>query len=493
MKKFLSLVLALVLCLSVASIAMPASADEAPYELVWLRYGSVGTTDAQAGLGAVQDAANEWLKANGYNFTVNMMQVEDANNLQVQMAAKEHIDILWRNASQLTDTLIRGNFLYNIVDLYKNYEGLYNSIPENIWATLLRDGGKALYVIPTYKECGIGVSVSVPVSACKKFGWDELLNDDHTKIWSLDEFTPYLEQAAEDGSYEVLYNFDNNEVVNGSREYYMLDKIAAINNFIGIDLSVEGATEATLVPDIPSYQEYVALMNSWNEAGYIHENFATGQATSELDRLFVAEALTPDQQNYVNSRKELNKDGQGVVYVRMTDTYLNSTSSLGSGMSFASYTPDIDACLKFMDALYGNTEFADLCLYGIEGVNYTRTDDGRVEKIADSGYDFGTWSCANVMTVSLTTTDSLDKKEKYAKFNEEAKPSYILGFVFDTEPVAAEVIACNAVVAEHQKLLENGFMGEDGLAAYREALVSAGAEKVLEEVNRQLAEFFAAK
>ena len=55
------------------------------------------------------------------------------------------------------------------------------------------------------------------------------------------------------------------------------------------------------------------------------------------------------------------------------------------------------------------------------------------------------------------------------------------------------MLACNAVVAEHQSLLEMGFAGEDGIAAYRDALVAAGAEKVLEEVNRQLAEFFAAK
>ena len=85
---------------------MPASAEEAPYELVWPRYGSVGTTDTQPGLGAVQDAVNEWLKTNGYNFTVDMMHVEDMNNLQVQMAAKEKLDIIWRNASTLSDTLI---------------------------------------------------------------------------------------------------------------------------------------------------------------------------------------------------------------------------------------------------------------------------------------------------------------------------------------------------------------------------------------------------
>ena len=234
-------------------------------------------------------------------------------------------------------------------------------------------------------------------------------------------------------------------------------------------------------------------MNSWNEAGYIDDRFATGGITDEMNFLFYAEAMTPDHANQINERSQLNKDGKGCVYIRLTDTYLNSTSSLGSAMAFASYTPHIDYCLEFMDALYSKTELADLCLYGIEGTHYTRAEDGRVERIADSGYRFDAWSCANVMTPSLATTDAVDKKEKYAKFNEEAKPSKLLGFIFDTEPVAAEVLACNAVVSEHQGLLENGFMGEDGLAAYREALVSAGAEKVLEEVNRQLAEFFAAK
>ena len=490
MKKFLSLVLALVLCLSVAGISMPATAEEEPYELVWLRYGSVGTTDMQPGLAPVQEAVNEWLKNNGYSFTVNMMQVEDMSNLQVQMAAKEKYDIVWRNASTLSDTLIRGGFLYNIIDLYKNYEGLYNSIPENIWNTLIRENGKALYIIPTYKECGIGVAVDVMVSTCERFGWDEILNDDHTKIWTIDELTPYIEEAMATGDYEVAYRF--NTRFNSSREYDQIDSIAAVNSFIGLDLTTD-TQEAALVTDIPAYQDYIAVMNSWYEAGYIDDRFATGGITDEMNFVFYAEAMTPDHANQVNERSHLNKDGKGCVYIRLTDNYLNSTSSLGSGMAFASYTPHIDYCLEFMDALYSNTEFADLCLYGIEGVHYNRLEDGRVEKIADSGYDFGTWSCANVMTVSLCTTDSLDKKEKYAAFNENAKSSYILGFVFDTEPVASEVLACNAVVSEYQKLLENGFLGEDGLSDYREALVSAGAETVLAEVNRQLADFFAAK
>ncbi len=491
MKKLLSLVLALVLCLGMMSITLPAKADEEPYELVWLRYGQRGTTDAQAGLKPVQDAVNEWLKNNGYNFTVNMTQIEDMSTLQVEMAARDKMDIVWRNASDLSDTLVRGNFLYNIVDLYKNYEGLYNSIPENVWNTLLRENGTALYMIPTYKECGIAVYASVPVSVCERFGWDEILNDDHTKVWKVEELTPYIAEAMETGDFEVAYHF--NTFFNGNREHDLLDTIAAVNSFIGVDLEAEGNQKAALVTDIPSYQNYINLMNSWNEAGYIHEGYAAGGINDEMEILFYPEAATPDHQSQINSKQWLQKDGNGAVYIRLTDTYLNSTSALGSAFGFASYTEHIDYCMEFMDALYSKTELADLCLYGLEGVHYNRTEDGRCERIDDSGYRFDAWSCANVMVPSLSTTDSLDKKEKYAAFNESAKPSLLMGFVFDSTSVDAEVLACNAVVSEYQRMLEYGFLGESGLNDYRDALVAAGADKVVEEVNRQLEAFFASK
>lgn len=491
MKKFLSLILALVLCMGMASVTLSAKADEESYELVWLRYGQRGTTDAQSGLVEVQAAVNDWLKENGYNFTVDMTQIEDMSTLQVEMAAKDRMDIVWRNASDLSDTLIRGNFLYNIADLYKNYEGLYSSIPENVWNTLLRENGTALYLIPTYKECGLAVYASVPVSVCERFGWDEILNDDHTKVWSVEELTPYIEEAMATGDFEVAYHY--NTLFQGNREHDLLDSIAAVNSFIGVDLESEGNQQAALTPDIPAYQNYVSLMNSWNAAGYVNEAYATGGINDEMEHLFYPEAATPDHQAQINSKQWLQKDGNGAVYIRLTDTYLNSTSALGSAFGFASYTEHIDYCLEFMDALYSKTELADLCLYGIEGVHYNRAEDGRCERIDDSGYRFDAWSCANVMVPSLSTTDSVDKKEKYAAFNENAKPSLLMGFVFDSADVSAEVLACNAVVSEYQSLLEKGFLGEDGLSDYRDALVAAGAEKVLAEVNNQLADFFAAQ
>ena len=486
MKKVLALVLALVLCLGVGAVST-ASAEDAPYEIVWQRY---GTAD-QTGVAAVQEQVNKWLADNGYNFTVDMSQTRNGDTIQIQMAAKEHIDIFWSNASDLTNTLLAGGFLYDIGGIYKDYEGLYNSIPENIWGSLLRNDGASLYQIPCYKEAGLANAFVIKKSDAEKFGWDEIIKNDPTRIWDIKEFEPYLAEAAETGEYDSLLYIAGQLQCNGSREYPGMDKFAAITDFLAIDLEGD-TTKALKVTDIPAYQDIVKTMVKYCEAGYLNEEEATGTITDEKPWLFHSETLTPDFQNNMDNRYS-KWDENGVYYMTMSDTYLTSTSALGSAYSIASYTENIDACMKFFDALYGNTEFADLCLYGIEGTNYTRNDDGTVTKIKDSGYDFATWATANVMTVSLESSDSADKKEQYAAFNAAAKDSILMGFVFDRTKVDAEYNACNAVKAEYQKLVEKGFMGEEGLQEYSDALDGAGVQVVLDELNAQLAEFFAAK
>ena len=486
MKKVLALVLALVLCLGVGAVST-ASAEDAPYEIVWHRY---GTAD-QTGVAAVQEQVNKWLADNGYNFTVDMSQVRDGDTIQIQLAAKEHIDIFWSNASDLTNTLLSGGFLYDIGGIYKDYEGLYNSIPENIWGSLLRNGGASLYQIPCYKEAGLANAIVIKKSDAEKFGWTDIIANDPTRLWSYADLKPYLEEAAATGEYTYPLYMGGQLQCNGSREYPGMDKFAAITDFLAIDLEGD-ATKAVKVTDIPAYQDIVKTMVEYNEAGYISEDFMTNTYSDQNPWLFFMETLTPDFQNNMDNRYS-KWDENGVYYLTMSNTYLTSTSALGSAYSIASYTENIDACMKFFDALYSNSELADLCLYGIEGVNYNRLDDGSCEKIADTGYKFDTWATSNVMTVSLENTDSADKKQQYADFNASAKDSILMGFVFDRSNVEAEYAACNAIKAEYQKMVEMGFMGEDGLQEYSDALDGAGVQVVLDELNAQLAEFFAAK
>ena len=268
MKKVLALALALVLCLGVGAVST-ASAEDAPYEIVWHRY---GTAD-QTGVAAVQEQVNKWLADNGYNFTVDMSTTYSADNIQIQLAAKEHVDIFWSNASDRTNTLQAGNFLYDIGSIYKDYEGLYNSIPENIWNSLLRNDGKSLYQIPCYKEAGLANAIVVKKSDADKFGWTDIIANDPTRIWSYADLKPYLEEAAETGEYTYLLYMGGQLQCNGSREYPGMDKFAAITDFLAIDLEGD-TTKAVKVTDIPAYQDIVKTMVEYNEAGFITKIFA---------------------------------------------------------------------------------------------------------------------------------------------------------------------------------------------------------------------------
>ena len=233
LKKFLSLVLALVLCLSVCAIST-ASAEDAPYTVAVRRYGDAD----QTGVAAVQEQLNTWLADNGYNFTVDLSTVYAGNTIQIQLAAKDHIDIIWSNAGDMTNTLLGGNYLYDIGGIYKDYEGLYNSIPENIWNSLLRNGGTSLYQIPCYKEAGLANAIIIKKSDAEKFGWDEIIANDPTRIWSIAELEPYMAEAAETGEYEYLFNLNSmTSLCNASREYTGMDDYAAITDFIAIDLN----------------------------------------------------------------------------------------------------------------------------------------------------------------------------------------------------------------------------------------------------------------
>ncbi len=488
MKKFLSLVLALVLCLSVAGIVMPASAEEEPYELVILRYGS----NDQPGDEAVVGEINKWLSENGYNFTISTQLTTWGDpNLQIRLAAKEHIDISWTNYAGTYSTMIDGNFFYNLIDIYKDYEGLYNSMPEYIWNSVLRDGGKSLYQIPCYKEAGSADALVVLKSVADRFGWSDIIANDASRVWTLQELEPYMAEAYATGDYEQMIFMCGVLFSNGTNEYIGIDDYAAITSYIAIDLSGDTA-KAVKITDIPAYQDLVKTMVKYNEAGYITEGQLTGTASRDQTWVFNVDVYTPDFQNNMDNRYA-TYDENGVYYMRLSESYRLNNSALGSAYSVISYTENVEACMQFMDALYSNTELADLWLYGIEGVNYTRLEDGSCQKIADSGYSYDTWCSSNVMTVSLQDTDSKDKKEQYAAFNDNAVDSILLGFDFDDSAVKAECAACDAVFTEYGKALNYGFLGEEGLDDFADALEGAGVQKVLDEVNAQLAEFFAAK
>jgi hypothetical protein len=91
---------------------------------------------------------------------------------------------------------------------------------------------------------------------------------------------------------------------------------------------------------------------------------------------------------------------------------------------------------------------------------------------------------------------ALDRKfdEILARWNANVKPAHPLdGFTFDKSNVTTELSIVDSLVAEYYTPLISGMAGDaaTAMAALKRQLDNAGMAKVVNEVNRQAAEFLA--
>ena len=83
----------------------------------------------------------------------------------------------------------------------------------------------------------------------------------------------------------------------------------------------------------------------------------------------------------------------------------------------------------------------------------------------------------------------------YTDFNKGDYVSKAHGFRYNNAPVIDQVIACQAVNSEYQKSLVYGAVSDldATIAEYNEKLYAAGLQDIIDEKQRQLDEFLAAK
>lgn len=452
-----------------SEVKVEESKEEAvePVEIVWYRHTKLNDDEQK-----VTDAINEYIEP---LIGVRVKVITNQNtDLKLALAAGEEVDLFWTANWNNGRTYISGNVAYDLTDLLQNYEGLYSSMPEIIWENSESNGKN--YFVPVYKEAANGYSVVVPTAIVDKYGWDLSGVDD------LLDLTPFLKDVHEDGM-DSAWSPANAGAYIYMWKYY--------DDLVGSMLSIKrGDDSGTVVSwfDTPEYEEYCKTMYEWNQAGYIHQEDVSPEANSHITKVqegrtaFAMWSNTPDGKANASARY-----GMELEVLPITPNFIKNDSTFGSAYMINAKTEKVDACLKLLELLYTDEEFANLATFGIEGEHWNKTADGRVELIADSGYATeGVWATTNVMAPSLLVGESADKKEQYAVYNENALGQASFGFTYDRTPIDAEMTAVSAVIKEYRALLENGFYDpEEYLPKLREGLKKAGIDKVIEEVQNQ--------
>ena len=152
--------------------------------------------------------------------------------------------------------------------------------------------------------------------------------------------------------------------------------------------------------------------------------------------------------------------------------------------------------MKMLNYLMTSTEMMNLLNWGEEDVDYVVNSDGLLDypEGVDAntvGYHLGAgWILPNQFVCTPWASDGKDIYEKVAKYNTTAVVSKLLGFVFDSSPVADEVAACQVVYDTYYKSLQTGAVDPDEyLSQFMDELKTAGMQAILNEEQRQIDEF----
>ena len=174
----------------------------------------------------------------------------------------------------------------------------------------------------------------------------------------------------------------------------------------------------------------------------------------------------------------------------------SKVTAVGSAISATSKNPE--RAMMFQNLLYKDKVFSNHVAYGVEGQDYTvvsgKGTDKPVVKTSEN-MKWAIWKCEldSLWDQWGSNWNSYEALKFMKKGTDVAPVSPILGFTFNGEPVKKELAQIASIDSAADKILSFG-MEPNGdvdkyLADLKGQLKDAGYDKVLVEINKQIAEW----
>ena len=166
-----------------------------------------------------------------------------------------------------------------------------------------------------------------------------------------------------------------------------------------------------------------------------------------------------------------------------------------------SFCKDPEAAMRILNVLYTDPEAANIFMNGVENVTYVVNSNGQLEwpegvtNNEEAGWFTGyNFSHPNGFLCPTWYNQRPDAYDLMKEDNANAIPSKALGFVCDLSSVSDQYAACANVIAQYYLPLINGVVDiDETLPVFQQALRDAGIDDIVQEKQRQLDEWLAAK
>ena len=395
--------------------------------------------------------------------------------------------------------LAREGAFYPITDLLDQYAPNTKKLfKDTVWEGLTCDG--EIYMVPTYKDNANVMGYIYNKTMADDLGIDMSQFDTNVSVMDDEEFLMDV-LAKRNAKYP-----DKKEVPlvnNATAHAYFFNYVDlgagsyAITNyknhpaFAGYDDVTVFNMYAT-----EEYKELCLKRQRLCEAGVIAWDYkAGGYGASKC-------FIVPSWGYITISDHQYSKEWESVL-VKFDTMWSSISSYTVAGTAIPVNCPHPEKAMQFIELLNTDPYIGTLLHFGIENVHWKKTADGDVtfegtrnEDPKSRGYynwyGMGTGAVTNLECApsELVGEDGyLLKQMKY--INENADMPTYPAFVFNPEPVANEIAACNNVVAEYNGELMAGHYEsaadvEAALAAFLAKLEANGVQKIIDECQKQM-------
>lgn len=307
-------------------------------------------------------------------------------------------------------------------------------------------------------------------------------NFDFKSVKHINDVEPFLEILKKNESDK--YPFRPNNI-----DEWVLLKWEFVLEGSNVVIMKDGSTsKLELQFDTDEFKDGLKKMREWYEKGYIRADVSTiGDDTS--DKKANKYVVTCDNWKPGGDAYDIVPKTYAILY----EPYLKRNGALQTVLSVGAKSKHPDKAVQLIELMNTDKELYNLMCFGIEGVHYNLVD-GKVKKIENSGYSPNhDWAFGNQFNAYVAEGQDDDIWEQTQKMNDEAQRSPLLGFVPDLTPIINELSQISAVNEEYAVYK----VGADDPANYWEDYMKkldiAGQHKVLEELQRQVDEFFSSK
>ncbi|MDR2478654.1 MAG: ABC transporter substrate-binding protein [Treponema sp.] len=392
----------------------------------------------------------------------------------------EYWDILFTDANTYTTFAVLGAFA-DITGLAKEtVPVLYGSMPEALWQGVSLDG--AVYGVPTYKDSSTTQFAFWDAALVEKYN----LDIEDCSWQGLDVNFKKIKQG--EGNLYYPYIMSRSEI---DAIYLNYEPLTPFLEPIGIRFD-DPLSRVVCTLEQPDVLEGLKYMRHWYETGIINPDANMIDQMPRYRPYLIVQAWPSVTGSYAT-----NAGIEKYLAVRFFGPFYSNKSIQGSINCISVNSKYKEEALMLLELVNTDSTFRDMMAYGIEGnhFNYVTMTDGRraVHRLRND-WPLTNYQEGNYFIETPEDTVPAGYWDEVRYQNENAFPSYLLGFNMDFTPVENEIINCRNTWTKYSTDLRTG-ASDPGqvLPLVIAELRKKGMDRIIAEAQRQIDSFLRQK